>query len=138
MVRFPIVLGHDDPSNRLRWHVERVQRQGAIFFPSLNAKLSLISADDAAMALAQLAEISVGGPLNVGAEQPLAITDLLNYLRIQVGEPHLTDDPGALAAHSPFAIEHDWNMSIARARELGLSFQAIDDWLPPLINHFRC
>ncbi|SDO74293.1 hypothetical protein SAMN04487897_1216 [Paenibacillus sp. yr247] len=45
-VRFPIVLGHDDYTRRLHFHVEHVQQGIPLGIPNLNARMSFISSDE--------------------------------------------------------------------------------------------
>lgn len=63
-VRFPIVLGHDDYTRRLHFHVEHVQGDQPIGIPNPDAQMSFINSDEAASFLLWLGQSDLEGPVN--------------------------------------------------------------------------
>ena len=69
-IRLPIVLGVDDYTRRLHWHIERIKNQEPLYFPNINAKMSFVDSEDAAR---NILEIGLGGhfgPINILLEGP--------------------------------------------------------------------
>jgi len=134
-VRFPIVLGEDDYTERLKFHVDRVRDGKAIHFPAIDARISLIHAPDAAEFLETLGTNSVTGPINVCAREPIVLRDLIGWIEQEVGRKAVLADRPEDGEGSPFGAESDWFMSTDRLREaLGTEPQAIERWLPDLIR----
>ncbi|WP_308637584.1 NAD-dependent epimerase/dehydratase family protein [Paenibacillus silvisoli] len=133
-VRFPIVLGEDDYTRRLHFHVEHVQQGLPLGIPNADAAMSFIDADEAASFLDWLGRTpEATGPFNAcsrGEISPGAIVALIEqatgktaYVALETDEPH----------SSPFGVPEPWYMDIAKAEEAGYRFRELTDWLPPLI-----
>lgn len=132
--RFPMVTGIDDPTGRLVFHLERVFEEAPIFFPAIEARLSLIQSADAARALAFLAERNFSGPINVAAAIPLRMRDFVNLLETKLGRSAKLLDKGGEAEHSPYGISEDWFMDTSRLNAMGFWAEEIVDWLPGLME----
>jgi len=135
-VRLPIVLGEDDYTGRLRFHVERALRGEPVVFPSLDARLSFIHAQDAADLLQALAGKTYAGPLNMAAREPLRLSRLLALIEAGAGRALVAAGSGGAGAPSPFGADSDWWMDVSRLESLGLSARPIESWLPGLIASF--
>jgi len=133
-VRFPVILGQDDESQRLAFHVNKVKIGEEIFFPNPNAKLSLISSEDAASALFFLATQAFVGPINVCSKDPIELKTLMELIASKVGKPVVYGQKEKEGAHSPFGVEKNWAMDATVLLELGFQPKPILDWLPGLIS----
>lgn len=129
-VRFPIVCGTDDYTGRLKWHVDHVREGREMFFPNLDARLSLINSDDAAAALAALAHAPSAAkfaPINVCAPDAVKLRDLVAMISSATGrEPKIAQKP---EEHSPYGISADWYM-VNRSPHT----RATSEWLPQLVK----
>jgi nucleoside-diphosphate-sugar epimerase len=133
-VRFPIVLGHDDYTRRLHFHVEHVQQGLPLGIPNLTAKMSFIHSDEAASFLAWLGNSNLEGSVNAcshGEVSPGQIISLITQatdrqvnILSETEEIHM----------SPFGIPQSWYMDTTKAEAAGFPFQQLDDWLPNLIR----
>lgn len=132
--RFPMVTGPDDPTGRLMFHLERVFEEAPIFFPAIEARLSLIQSADAARALEFLAGADFSGPVNVAASIPLRMRDFVNLLETKLGRDAKLLDKGGEADHSPYGISEDWFMSTERLNSMGFHAEEVVDWLPGLVE----
>ena len=131
-VRFPIVCGNDDYTERLRWHVERKDR--LVKVPNPKARISLIHASHAALCLAGLIELPPQGPLNICAELPMALERIYEHLRQQTGAECTTHE--SEGEQSPFGVQGDWFMDATKARDLKLPLGLIEEWLPQLLAEY--
>lgn len=133
-VRFPIVAGTDDYTGRLRWHLEHVGQEAPIYFPNLHARLSLIHSDDAAEVLRSLTEAGPMGALNAAAAEPLPLASLIHTVEMVAGrKAKLLKTPDE-SMHSPYGIEQDWFMDVAKLATAGIRPRSIDEWLRPTLE----
>jgi nucleoside-diphosphate-sugar epimerase len=133
-IRFPIVLGLDDYTRRLHFHIERIQRGDPIYFPSLASRISLIEASDAAKFLEWTATANLPGPINACSPDFLKLSDLVSLIETKLVKSLIAGEKSIEACHSPFGIEGDWYMDISRVQSHGFHFQKISDWIPALVN----
>ena len=134
-VRFPIVMGEDDYTQRLLFHIEKVRTQNPIFFPNIKAQLSSIHSDDASKALSHLIELDFKGPLNIAAPRPLSLEHLMNLIELEQNKAAIYASKESENTFSPFGIENDWFMNTGRLNALGINVREISDWLPQLIHN---
>lgn len=136
-VRFPIVVGTDDYTGRLRWHLERVRQEAPIYLPNLHARLSLIHSDDAAEILRGLADAGPMGALNAAAVEPLPLAALVHTVEAVAGrKARLLETPDE-SIHSPYGIEQDWFMDVAKLTTAGMRPRPIAEWLKPTLEEMR-
>ncbi|MFT5085488.1 MAG: nucleoside-diphosphate-sugar epimerase, partial [Lentisphaeria bacterium] len=62
--RLPIIIGSDEQNGRLAFHLARMRSEREIFFPTLDAHISLISAEGAADCLAFFLGKEINEPVN--------------------------------------------------------------------------
>lgn len=129
-IRFPIVCGPDDYTKRLQWHIDRVRDGKPMYFPNLQARLSLIHSEDAARLLTG---IHTPGSFNVCANEPIALAKLVEVIEHKVGRKAVFATQAEAENHSPFGIDADWFMSTKKLNSIGLQAKPILDWLPNLI-----
>jgi nucleoside-diphosphate-sugar epimerase len=135
-VRLPIVLGEDDYTKRLHWHVDRIRNNQNILIPNLAARLSFIHAKDAAHSLKYLGTQSFHGPVNVCSPDHISLATLVSLIEEIVGQKALLIDSSQTAddVQSPFGVASDWYMNTDRIVRIGLSVSPIKNWLRPLIG----
>lgn len=129
--RFPFVLGTDDYTERLHFHIRKVHQGEAIFFPNPEARVSFIHAQDAADALKALVEGKFTGAINVGSPEPIRLIDLVAVIEKELGRKAILSKDGA---PSPYGVKSDWFMNTDRLQGLGLKVAPIQEWLPKLVK----
>ncbi len=135
-VRFPIVLGEDDYTERLKFHVDAVADGRGLYFPDFNARISFLSSADAGRFLFWLSEQSLDGPINCCSPDPIAIQALMAQIEEAVGKSARVAATPASGEASPFGIEGDWFMSTDRLEACGFRAAPLSGWLPALISHY--
>lgn len=135
-VRFPIVLGEDDYTDRLKFHVQSIAIGKQIFFPNIDAKISFIHAKDAAAFLASLADKPISGPVNACAAGPIRLRDLIWEIERTLGKTAKISNTVGQGDRSPFGIESDWYMDTTKLKRHGFLPQAIQIWLPGLTRTY--
>ena len=134
-VRFPIVVGPRDPTDRIQFHVYRMIQNQPIYFPDLSAKISLISQELAGSSLLKIALSDFCGPINVASPQPISMLDFITLLEGIVGCNAILAETPSSEAHSPYGVDSDWymNCDLLKAK-LGIQLPEIEEWLPPIIE----
>ncbi len=129
-VRFPIVLGADDYTERLLFHLKRVMNCEEIYFPNPEARISFISSDDAAMVLNFLGNQDQGvGPINAAAEKPIALRDFMGLIEEATGKKALITKSATEESHSPYGINRDWFMNVQKLASMNCTPTPIENWL---------
>lgn len=128
-VRLPLVLGRDDYTKRMQFHVERVKKSDEIYFPNIDAQISLISSDDAAMALEFLATVKPAGAVNAASTEPIALSEFMRQISLVVGRQPVFASAANDKNHSPYGVESNWFMDVKKLSSLGFMAQSIQSWL---------
>lgn len=132
-IRFPFILGADDYSKRLQWHVDRVRLDQDIYFPNPEAKISMISSDAAASALYFLSQHQITGPLNVASFEPIKLTYMISLIEKKYSVKARFSQTEEKDNHSPYGVKQDWWMNCRRLCELGFEPEPIEKWIYDLI-----
>ena len=134
LVRFPFLLGPDDYSRRLEFHIERVKGGQPIAIPELSARISLIHAADACSFLEFAVAAEFSGPINVASPDPVTLGGLIAMIEAETGKPAVIGDGGGPESQSPYGPPGDYFMATERARRAGFVARPATDWLPALIR----
>ncbi|MBM7694709.1 nucleoside-diphosphate-sugar epimerase [Peribacillus deserti] len=133
-VRFPIVLGEDDYTKRLHFHVKNILNEMAIGVPNREAVLSFIHSDEAARFLAWLGGNDLAGPVNACSNGEISLNSLFNLIEKYTGKEALIQQITKDEQMSPFGVTESWYMDNSRAAEQGFVFDDLDKWLPALVQ----
>ncbi|OKP81477.1 NAD-dependent dehydratase [Paenibacillus helianthi] len=132
-VRFPIVLGTDDYTKRLHFHIEHVQEGQPIGVPNPQALISFIRSDEAADFLYWLGFSPLTGPVNACSDGTLTIGNILSIIGQATGQQAEVQSETADKDRSPFGIRESWYMDTAKARKAGFPFLKLAEWFPELV-----
>ena len=132
-VRFPIVLGEDDYTERLLFHIRHAKSQTPVYFPDIKSRMSFVHAQDAADFLAFLATHALNEPVNCCSDEPISIEHTMQAIQMVVGKAVLAADQAGSGEPSPFGIESDWFMNTEKMSALGFRAASVDQWLPGII-----
>lgn len=134
-VRFPIVMGVNDYTRRLHFHVERILQEQPISLPNIEAKMSFITDDEAAVFLYFAGITPIEGPYNATAAGAISLKDLLGLIENTTGKhAKISLVGGNEESQSPYGVPADWYMSTAKAEAAGFTFSQLHDWLPTLVK----
>ena len=136
-VRFPLILGPDDYTRRLEFHVERIEAGRPIHIPNLDARISMIHAEDAAKFLLWSMTQTFTGPLNVASAQPLALRNLIQRIERTTGKKAILINQPSPQASSPYGPDQDWFMDTKKMEKLGFKTRPIESWIDDLIAGAR-
>ena len=137
-IRPPIVLGMEDHSGRLEFHIKHVLENKPIYFPNIESHISFIHSEEAANSIFEVCKSSLAlGPLNIASPKPVSLRNLMNLIEqstSSIPKYHLNPDKHSW---SPFGIESDWYVDVSKALSKGLKFSDTESWLPQLIEKMK-
>ncbi|KMT61616.1 NAD-dependent epimerase/dehydratase family protein [Paenilisteria newyorkensis] len=134
-VRFPIVLGEDDYTGRLEFHIKHVQAGEEIGMPNEEAEMGFISSDEAADFLCWVGTKSdIVGPINATSDSVYRLSELMGLIENATGKMAIVEEITEDNDDSPFGVEKTYYLDNAKAKEAGFSFQDLHEWLPKLID----
>lgn len=133
-VRFPIVVGEDDYTERLLFHVQHVLEGKTMAFVSLDARMSYITSDEAAAFLQWAGEKAPAEPFNATATGSYTIAEFIALVEQATNKRAKIAIGGDEATRSPYAVGADWYMTNDKATKAGFTFSQLDGWLLPLIK----
>lgn len=133
-VRFPIVLGTDDYTGRLEFHIERVAAQRPIYFPNPTALTNYIHSDDAAKVLLELGAMNVRGPVNACSPDTISIEGTMKLIEDELQAHTVYANNPREGDPSPFGIEAHCYVNTDKLQKLGIKPRSLGEWLPKLIR----
>ncbi len=132
--RFPVVLGLDDYTKRLHWHVDRVKEGLPIGLPVPESRQGFISSEEAGKFLVWCGEAAIEGPVNAAASGTVTLREMVAMAEEAVGREALIAVETAPEVRSPFGIPGSYHMDLKKAEQAGYQFSKLADWLPQLIR----
>lgn len=132
-VRFPIVMGEDDYTERLHFHVSRVENGQPIGFINMDAEMSFIQATEAALFLQWASMNDIEGPINATANGTISLKHLMDLVEEATGKRAKIALLGNEESRSPYAIPASWYMDNSKAVQAGFPFSNLTDWLRDLV-----
>lgn len=117
-IRFPVVIGKDDYTNRLKTYVYNVLNKKEIGCNVLNEKMNMISQGEAGIFLTWLRDLDINGPVNAACSGEISILDILEMITEKVGiEPNVKDINDNES--SPYNYSVGLTINTINIRELG-------------------
>lgn len=133
-VRFPIVIGPDDYTQRFKFHLDAIKNKEEIYFKNLEARISFISSEEAAFCLEQIAHKNILGPLNCCNKNSIQIGYLLKLMEQKIGEKSIIAKERTETNMSPYGIGEDWFMSSNKLIENDIHLRPIVEMIELALN----
>ena len=133
-VRFPIVMGEDDYTKRLHFHVEHILQEMPMGFVNMDAEMGFILASEAAAFLHFAGMQNIEGPYNATAHGTISLNNLIQLIEKKTGmqaKISLLED----VDRSPYAIPNSWYMLTNKAEQAGFKFSHLNSWLETLVEN---
>lgn len=132
-VRFPIIIGKDDYTNRLRFHVEHIKEGKPMFIEHPNFRYSFIDSSEAASFLYSIAKSDYQGPVNPGSAEDISLSELIGLIENHLGTKAKLSEDGD---PSPYNLPGSWSVNTDLVQSLGCTFTSLDRLLKNLIMHY--
>jgi len=136
-VRFPIVLGNDDYTKRLLFHVEKVKKEEELYFPNIDVKMGFIGSSEAGEFLSFVGmKSSFIGSVNAVSTGFISLREMMALIEQATKLKMIKADTASETNHSPFGADKDFMMSNSKALSLGFTFKHLNVYLKELIEFF--
>ncbi|QED46934.1 NAD-dependent epimerase/dehydratase family protein [Cytobacillus dafuensis] len=135
-IRFPIVIGEDDFTNRLRFHIDKIINHEVIGISNPEARYSFILSDEAASFLNEIGFSTFTGPINPGCQMDISLQELVEKIEALTGKKANITDILTKENASPYSLDGSWAINTNKAERLGFSFSNLDEVLDSLIDHY--
>ncbi|WP_075982731.1 NAD-dependent epimerase/dehydratase family protein [Bacillus massilinigeriensis] len=135
-VRFPIVIGKDDFTNRLKFHVERVMNGEPIGVTNPDVRFSFIMSHEAADFLYKMGESSFVGPINPGSKGDMSLKELFEKIEKLVGRKAILTNELTKTNASPYGLDGSWGVNTDKAASLGYHFSDLNHSIDELIEYY--
>ena len=133
MVRFPVVLGRDDYTERLRFYAAHTAKGIAMQVENENCPVSFISAEECGRFLAFLADSSLEGPVNAAASGTITIGEIIRYTEEKTGKKAVLSTEGEEAPYNGFP---GFSINTEKAEGAGYHFSGLDTWIYRLLDFY--
>lgn len=116
------------------FHIDKIKSGNSIYFPNIEAKISFISSEFAALVLTHLCEANFSGPINAASPGPISLKEMIEIIEKKIGKKATFSTEPSEENHSPYGIPEDWYMNCDKLSSLGLTGESIQSWMPKLIS----
>ncbi len=133
IARPSLVVGLDDYTDRLKWHVQRVDQSLPIYFPNIEARFDFILSDQAGRALKNVGLSRHIGPVNCTTAGTLALSEIVSLCESATGKQANLAPSQIDNNHSPFGSSSEKSMNTNLLRSLGFSAPSSTEWMKELV-----
>jgi nucleoside-diphosphate-sugar epimerase len=134
-IRWPFLVGTDDYTGRLHWHVDRIRAGLPLGIPNADAIFSFIRSDEAGDFACWAADRGLTGPYNACAGGLMPFREILAAAEAAVGKTAIIVPPSDQGGNSELCIDAgDFYMDAGKATRAGFTFSDIRDWMPRLVH----
>ena len=132
-VRYPVVLGINDYTGRLRFYAEHIKSGKPFFCDCLTAGVSYINETEAGEFISHLADHPISGAVNGCSSGVVSQGDIISKLEALTGKKANLAPDGDPAPYNGTLSETSY--STEKAAASGFVFSDIGEWIDPLAEH---
>lgn len=133
-VRYPVVLGPNDYTGRLRFYVQHICSGIPIYADTLDTAVSYIHETQAGQFIAYLADHSAAGAFNGCSQGMISQKEIIDCIEGKTGKKAVFSADGDPA---PFnGVKADTSYSCAKAEKSGYRFSELSSWIYGLLDSY--
>lgn len=132
-VRFPLIIGEDDYTNRLYFYVDHIVKSKPIHIDNLPVQMEFIMSNEAGRFLAWLATNNFCGSINAANIGSVKLSDIVKYVENKSGIKAIITSDGDSASFNGFP---SYGMDLSRAKNIGYDFPQLDSYLCSLLDKY--
>lgn len=133
-VRYPVVLGKNDYTERLLFYIDHIIHNKPMFIDDRKKKMSFIEEKEAGKFIAWLVDNKIEGPVNGCSIGTICMEDVISYIEKRTGKKAIIAALGDVAPYNGF--ENDMTLNTEKASKKGYQFTEMDRWLYDLIDWY--
>ncbi len=131
-VRYPIVLGVHDYTNRLKFYVEHVIHEIPMYLDDMDYGMSFIHEKEAGEFMAYLASADVNGAFNGSSYGYISPGEIIRYIESKTGKKAVLTEEGDNAPFNGLVANESFDTE--KALSAGYRFSNLRDWIFELID----
>ena len=133
MLRIPIVVGLDDYTGRLFFHINKIKNNEPFYMPKPEAKVAFITSDDAAKVLFQLGKSDFTGIINAASPEPIELNHFIKIFEEKFNtKANLISENKSEDQHSPYGFDDHCLLNTDKLKNLNISLTNIESWFQKL------
>ena len=126
----PIVIGPDDVTGRVQFHIGRILYGEEIVIPYPCGKMNYVWVEDAGRFLAWLGLNGKRGYYNAASRETADANEMVRIMADSINKTAVIAREGRKENISPYHTEKDRTVSVEKAESEGLEFTPMEKWLP--------
>ena len=134
MVRYPVVMGKNDYTGRLRYYIEHIISGKPMFISNKSLHISYLYEEDAADMFADILTTDISGPVNACAGDGITLNEIIGYTEKKTGKTAVFDKTGDAAPYNGFEVDVSYDTS--KAGKYGITFRPHKEWIYDLIDFY--
>lgn len=132
-VRYPVVMGPNDYTGRLKFYIEHVQTCKPMYVDDIDRSMSYIHEDEAGEFIAHLVNKDISGPVNGSSLGMISPKEMISYIEKRSGKKTVLDDAGDPAPYNGASANTSYDLK--KAGSTGFRFSNIDEWIYDLMGN---
>ncbi|WP_026519551.1 NAD-dependent epimerase/dehydratase family protein [Butyrivibrio sp. FCS006] len=132
-VRYPVVLGENDYTGRLRFYVDHIRNKSPMYVDDMDCAMSFIHEKEAGEFIAYLADHPCDGAVNGCSNGVIKISEIIDYAEKKIGKIAILDAAGDAAPYNGLTDTLSFNTD--KARGIGYTFSDLGDWIYGLLDN---
>lgn len=132
-VRYPVVLGKNDYTGRLKFYVQHILSETPFYTDNLSCQMSYINEDEAGRFIAFLCDSEFTGTVNGCSNETISLSEIFDYIHKRTGKIPIIAENGDIA---PYNGETQFSLNTGQANKLGYDFSELKAWIYELIDFY--
>ena len=132
-VRYPVVLGENDYTGRLRFYVDHIRNGSPMYVDDMDRAMSFIHEKEAGEFIAYLVDHPCSGAVNGCSNGVIRISEIINYAEKITGKTAILDAAGDAAPYNGLTDTLSFNTE--KAGSTGYTFSNLGDWIYGLLDY---
>lgn len=133
-VRYPVVMGPNDYTNRLRFYADHIKEEKPMYVDDLDCGMEFIREKEAGLFIAHLVDQDVHGAVNGCAKGMISPRDIIEYIEKITGKKAVLDANGDEAPYN--GTTSNLSYDTTKARQTGFRFSDSNEWIFDLIKSY--
>ena len=135
-VRYPVVIGKDDYTGRLKFYVDHVKTGTPMYIDNIDYQMSYIRSDEAGGFMAYLVDKDITGAVNGASSGTISLREIVNYVEEKTGKKAVLAEDSEDVDKAPYNGDPEFSINTDKARALGFKFTDIHDWIYELLDYY--
>ena len=134
-VRYPVLMGPNDYTGRLKFYVQHVLDEKPMQVDDLDFGMEFIYEKEAGEFIAHLVTADISGPVNGCASGMLSTREILEKVEKHTGKKACLEATGDAAPYNGTTANLSYDTT--KAKSTGFQFSQMEDWIDGLLRQIR-